>query len=125
MSCAYGLHEIFDGLHPDFVDSIFNFDYDGSRDVNPNSIHLQGPGTSSTAFQSGDTSGTGIRIRPRSSQNLQPQFDYGKQGSAPRRLRIQCKLQIGPVSCSRKSSDFMSGDEAKKSKSVNAEVRSS
>ncbi|XP_030460407.1 protein NTM1-like 9 isoform X3 [Syzygium oleosum] len=90
-------------------------------DANPNSIHLQGPGTSSTAFQSGDTSGTGIRIRPRSSQNLQPQFDYGKQGSAPRRLRIQCKLQIGPVSCSRKSSDFMSGDEVKKSKSVNAE----
>ncbi|KAI6697712.1 hypothetical protein NL676_017831 [Syzygium grande] len=90
-------------------------------DVNPNSIHLQGPGTSSTAFQSGDTSGTGIRIRPRSSQNLQNQFDYGKQGSAPRRLRIQCKLQIGPVSCSRKSSDLISGDEVKKSKSINAE----
>ncbi|KAI6697707.1 hypothetical protein NL676_017826 [Syzygium grande] len=112
-----------DFVHPDFVDSIFNFDYDGSRDVNPNSIHLQGPGTSSPAFQRGETSGTGIRIRPRSSQNLQPQpqFDYGKQGSAPRRLRIQCKLQIGPVSCSRKSSDIMSGDEVKKSKSVNAE----
>ncbi|KAF8020238.1 hypothetical protein BT93_G0826 [Corymbia citriodora subsp. variegata] len=79
-------------------------------DVEPNSIHLQDLGTSSTALQSGDTFETGIRIRSRSSQS-----------SAPRRLRIQCKLQIGPISCSRKSSDFISGDEVKKSKSVNAE----
>ncbi|XP_048127435.1 protein NTM1-like 9 isoform X2 [Rhodamnia argentea] len=105
--------------------SMFGISYgeepSSQSDAKPNSIHLQGLDTCSTALQSGDTFGTGIRIRPRSSQILQPQYDYGAQGSARRRLRIQCKLQIGPLSCSRKSSDFISGDEVKKSKSVNAE----
>lgn len=101
--------------------SLFGISDASQSDVRPNSIHLQDLGTSSTDLQSGNPFGTGIRIRSRSSQILQPQFDHGAQGSAPRRLRIQCKLQIGPLSCSRKPNDFISCDEVKKFKSINAE----
>ncbi|KAF7148146.1 hypothetical protein RHSIM_Rhsim03G0217000 [Rhododendron simsii] len=43
--------------------------------------------------------GTGIRIRPRENQNQPSNANSGLQGTAPRRIRLQKKLQVGPVSC--------------------------
>lgn len=42
---------------------------------------------------------TGIRIRPREHQNQPSNANSGWQGTAPRRIRLQKKLQVGPVSC--------------------------
>ncbi|XP_041014799.1 NAC domain-containing protein 62-like [Juglans microcarpa x Juglans regia] len=59
------------------------------------------------AFSSGGTGGevsTGIRIRTRQPQN-QPSIANSAQGSAPRRLRLQCKLQVQPLHCGPMSQD--------------------
>ncbi|KAF5442629.1 hypothetical protein F2P56_035269 [Juglans regia] len=59
------------------------------------------------AFSSGGTGGevsTGIRIRTRQPQN-QPPIANSAQGSAPRRLRLQCKLQVQPLHCGPMSED--------------------
>ncbi|KAI8565161.1 hypothetical protein RHMOL_Rhmol03G0239300 [Rhododendron molle] len=46
-----------------------------------------------------DIFGTGIRIRPREHQNQPSNANSGWQGTAPRRIRLQKKLQVGSVSC--------------------------
>lgn len=51
-----------------------------------------------------DDSGTGIKIRSRQQQSLPSNENFvrqnvASQGKAPRRLRLQCKLQVGPVNC--------------------------
>lgn len=56
-------------------------------------VHNNGTGTDST-------SGTGIKLRSRQSQNLSSNSTFADHGIAPRRLRLQKKLQIGPVQCS-------------------------
>lgn len=43
-------------------------------------------------------SGTGIKIRHRNSQQA-PDQNTVAHGTAPRRLRLQKKLQLGPVQC--------------------------
>uniref|UniRef100_A0A5B7AHB0 NAC domain-containing protein n=1 Tax=Davidia involucrata TaxID=16924 RepID=A0A5B7AHB0_DAVIN len=53
----------------------------------------------SNAVGGGDIFGTGIRIRTRQPQNPSAQ-NFATQGTAPRRIRLQKKLQVGPVLCS-------------------------
>lgn len=43
--------------------------------------------------------GTGIRIRTREHQNQPGDAHSGGQGTAPRRIRLQKKLHVGPVTC--------------------------
>lgn len=44
-----------------------------------------------------DIFGTGIRIRTREQHNQPSNANSGLQGTAPRRIRLQKKLQVGPV----------------------------
>lgn len=49
------------------------------------------------AIGNNDIAGTGIRIRTRQLQSNLKNDGLFTQGTAPRRLRLQCKLQVGPV----------------------------
>lgn len=64
----------------------------------PDFLNAEGPGGCGTALV-GDN-GTGIKIRSRQVQNPSGASSFVVQGSAPRRIRLQKKLQVGPVSCS-------------------------
>lgn len=55
--------------------------------------------------ESGNVFATGIKIRTRQRQN-QPVQLVPAQGTAPRRMRLQKKFQIGPVACVRPVTDF-------------------
>ena len=73
-----------------------------------------------TAVASGEVR-TGIRIRTRQPQNLPltegvSQGGYVAQGTAPRRLRLQRKIQV--------SADWSGGPEGHESKPITTEVRS-
>jgi hypothetical protein len=72
-----------------------------------------------TAVPSGEVR-TGIRIRTRQPQNPLTEGvslgGYVAQGTAPRRLRLQCKLQV--------SADWSGGPEDHESKPITTEVRS-
>lgn len=48
---------------------------------------------------SDNPSGTGIKIRSRQVQNPSGNPNFADHGSAPRRIRLQKKLQVGPVHC--------------------------
>ncbi|XP_062147475.1 protein NTM1-like 9 isoform X2 [Alnus glutinosa] len=78
-----------------------------------------------TTVSSGEGSRTGIRIRTRQSQNepLMEGVSKGSvaQGIAPRRLRLQCKLQVLPVQCSPMSADWSGGAGGHESKPIATE----
>ncbi|XP_058206312.1 NAC domain-containing protein 91-like isoform X2 [Rhododendron vialii] len=57
------------------------------------------PSINTIAAGNDDIFGTGIRIRAREHQNQPSNANSGWQGTAPRRIRLQKKLQVGPVSC--------------------------
>ncbi|PHU23331.1 NAC domain-containing protein 86 [Capsicum chinense] len=44
-------------------------------------------------------SGTGIKLRPRPMHNQPDDMQSRPQGTAPRRIRLQMKMQVGPVEC--------------------------
>ncbi|KAG2701293.1 hypothetical protein I3843_06G034500 [Carya illinoinensis] len=98
------------------------------RDVNENKGYVALPHNESfeqRAFSSDGTGGvvsTGIRIRTRQPQN-QPSIANSAQGSAPRRLRLQCKLQVQPPHCGPMSENW-SGPEDHELKIAATEVRS-
>ncbi|KAJ7959457.1 NAC domain-containing protein [Quillaja saponaria] len=81
------------------------------------------PRNSAQAFACGAT-GTGIRIRTRQGQNLQPAMNTVAQGTAPRRIRLQCKLQAQPPHSSNMSSDWSCKSEEYESKPIIADERS-
>lgn len=70
----------------------------------------------------------GIRIRTRQPQNepLMKGVSTGSvaQGTAPRRLRLQCKLQVLPLQCSPMSADWSGGAGGQESKPIATGVRS-
>jgi hypothetical protein len=63
----------------------------------------------------GTTSGTGIKIRSRNISNQAPVQNSVAHGTAPRRIRLQKKFQVGPVQCvlSNKSTDSKINHEGK------------
>ncbi|KAK4786661.1 hypothetical protein SAY86_010494 [Trapa natans] len=63
-----------------------------------------------------DIFATGIRIRARTLQVPPTLPNQNSQGTAIRRMRLQCKLQIGPVICTAQSM-MCSNDEAEESNS--------
>lgn len=65
---------------------------------------------------------TGIRIRTRQLQN-QPSIGNSAQGSAPRRLRLQRKLQVQPLHCSPMSEGWNTPED-QELKAAATEVRS-
>lgn len=75
-----------------------------------------------------DNNGTGIRIRNRQVQNP-PRIMLGahammSQGEAPRRIRLQRKLQVGPVTCSAMALERRNWSPERESKPVATEVTS-
>lgn len=49
--------------------------------------------------------GTGIKIRSRQKQNPSVNPNFGDHGIAPRRIRLQKRLQVGPVCVLKQASD--------------------
>lgn len=49
--------------------------------------------------------GTGIKIRSRQMQNRPVNPNFGDHGIAPRRIRLQKRLQVGPVCLLKQASD--------------------
>lgn len=64
-------------------------------------------GRHSSNIVSDNPSSTGIKIRIRSAQPQNSSFNpnFADHGTAPRRIRLQKKLQVGPVRCKWKISD--------------------
>ncbi|KAA8533518.1 hypothetical protein F0562_031048 [Nyssa sinensis] len=71
------------------------------------------------AVGSGDTFGTGIRIRPRQPQNSAQ--NIATQGTALRRIRLQNKLEVGSVLCS-KFEEYSYSEENREAKPVVTEA---
>ena len=65
--------------------------------------------------------GTGIRIRVRQRDNQPIADNSWLQGTAPRRIRLQKKIQVGSVRCG----SFSCKEENHKAKPIMAKVRSS
>lgn len=76
-----------------------------------------------------DNNGTGIRLRTRQvenpprNENLSMQAMMN-QGEAPRRIRLQCKLQVGSVTCSAMAMGGSNWNPEVESKPVATEVTS-
>lgn len=76
-----------------------------------------------TAASSGEVR-TGITIRQRS-QKIQPGIgNFMAQGSAPRRLRLQCKLQVQPLTSNLVPEDWRHTTGDHELKPVDTDVRS-
>lgn len=71
-----------------------------------------------------DTDWHGIRTRVRNPQNRQFGRNFNRQGDAPRRLHLQCKLQVQPIQFSTKSEDFNSGEGELEYECIVTKVRS-
>lgn len=62
---------------------------------------LEEPRSESNVVESDNSNfGTGIKIRTRQPRNQESAGNVASQGNASRRIRLQKKLQIGPVLCS-------------------------
>lgn len=62
---------------------------------------LEEPRSDSNVVESANSKfGTGIKIRTRQPRNQESAGNVASQGNASRRIRLQKKLQIGPVLCS-------------------------
>ncbi|XP_027159677.1 NAC domain-containing protein 14-like isoform X1 [Coffea eugenioides] len=68
--------------------------------VVPDFLSTEVPGVHNNDTGTDSTSGTGIKLRSRQFQNFSNNPTFAAHGIAPRRLRLQNKLQIGPVQCS-------------------------
>jgi len=75
-----------------------------------------------TAASSGEVR-TGITIRQRS-QKIQPGIGNSAQGSAPRRIRLQCKLQVQPLTSNLVPEDWRHTTGDHELKPVVTDVRS-
>ncbi|KAJ6976452.1 hypothetical protein NC653_028552 [Populus alba x Populus x berolinensis] len=71
---------------------------------------LNKPSNSTNEVGGSDTNWNGIRTRVHNPQNRQFGRNFNRQGDAPRRLRLQCKLQVQPIQFSTKSEDLNSGE---------------
>ncbi|PNT08800.1 hypothetical protein POPTR_012G007500v4 [Populus trichocarpa] len=71
---------------------------------------LNKPSNSTNEVGGSDTNWNGIRTRVHNPRNRQFGRNFNTQGDAPRRLRLQCKLQVQPIQFSTKSEDFNSGE---------------
>lgn len=85
------------------------------------SIHPDDLSNCSNVVNNGDFFQSGIIIKSRTSQ-FQPSWLNSGQGTAQRRLRTQCKLQIGPMSCKLQPLDVTFNIDEQKSESVVTEV---
>ncbi|KAF9671025.1 hypothetical protein SADUNF_Sadunf12G0003800 [Salix dunnii] len=72
--------------------------------------NLNNPSNGTNEVGGGDIDWDGIRIRVHNPQNQRFGRNLNIQGDAPRRLRLQCKLQVQPVQLSTKSEDFSFGE---------------
>lgn len=78
----------------------------------------------SSAFGNGDIYETGIKLRIRQTYHHPPAELGQSQGTAPRRIRLQKKLQVGPFYCSNLR-DVSHIEQSLKPKLEPAEVRES
>lgn len=83
---------------------------------------LEGSCTGSNAVGSDNNIGTGIKIRTRQPRSQASAQNPVTQGTAPKRIRLQTKLQVGSVSCS-KPKDLSHGEENYEVKPLVIEVR--
>nr|AAM47025.1 nam-like protein 1 [Petunia x hybrida] len=77
----------------------------------PNFLTVQESGGYNNVVSSDSGSGTGIKLRTRQMQNQPDDRQSRMQGTANRRIRLQMKLQVGPVK-SRIHSDSSQGAES-------------
>ncbi|XP_057800752.1 NAC domain-containing protein 91 isoform X2 [Salvia miltiorrhiza] len=85
-----------------YATNFFEFPNDFTTDSSGNYIghmsNVENTGLYSPAVED-TTSGTGIVIRKRQIPNQSTVQNTALHGTAPRRLRLQMKLQVGPVQC--------------------------
>ncbi|KAL3521727.1 hypothetical protein ACH5RR_019876 [Cinchona calisaya] len=81
-------------LGPDTYPAVFN------GNLVPDSLNAAGSGINRNAACNEISSGTGIILKVPQFQNSSSGPAFTSHGTAPRRLRLQKKLQIGPVQCS-------------------------
>nr|AGY49286.1 putative membrane bound NAC transcription factor 1 [Nicotiana benthamiana] len=77
----------------------------------PNFPSVEQSGGYNNVVGSDSGSGTGIKLRPRQMQNQSDDRQFRTQGTANRRIRLQVKLQVGPVE-SRSHNDSSQGPES-------------
>ncbi|KAJ8536971.1 hypothetical protein K7X08_035372 [Anisodus acutangulus] len=65
----------------------------------PNFPSVEQSGGYNNVVSSDSGSGTGIKLRPRQMQNQPDDMQSRPQGTANRRIRLQMKMQVGPVEC--------------------------
>lgn len=82
--------------------------FDGSKV--PDFPKVAQSGVCNNMVSSESASGTGIKLRTRQMHNQPDDMQSKPQGTAPRRIRLQKKLQAGPVEC-RKRTDSSQGAE--------------
>ena len=85
--------------------------------------NLNNPSNDTNEVGGGDIDWDGIRIRVHNPQNQRFGRNLNIQGDAPRRLRLQCKLQVQPVQFSTKSEDFSFGEGEFESECMVTKVR--
>ncbi|KAK6275272.1 hypothetical protein POUND7_004981 [Theobroma cacao] len=65
-----------------------------------------------------DNAITGIRIRSRTARSQPDTENSMTQGNAPRRIRLQCQFQVGPLYCGNAMNDWSSEEKEDNSKPV-------
>ncbi|KAL3524485.1 hypothetical protein ACH5RR_017319 [Cinchona calisaya] len=104
-------------IGPDMYPGVFNVN------LVPNSLKDNLQHSSVTGGDS--ASGDGVIIRTRPVQNSSSDPKFTARGTAPRRFRLQKKLQIGPVRCSRVREPVCSEDQCDGQSAVTEDERAS